>query len=316
MRKIEQWKIDYIKNNLNKKTRQEIANELNISVGTLQTYIKKYGWYTRKNLFTDKDIDYMKTHYLDMPYKEIADHLGFTEKQIRGKINNMGLTKLRSINDNYFHKIDNPLKAYFLGFIYADGYLVFNEENRIYELGIEIQLQDKYLLEKLNNELGGQNIIYIKKGKEKIINNNICCSHDSAVLRIYSKKIVTDLMSYGIEPNKTQKDICPQIEDKYFFDWLRGYVDGDGCYYISSRQFLSVNITSASKIVLEYLQSKLYSYNIETHIYSEQKRKHRLYCFKKEEVYKLLKLLYPSTQIFCLSRKYNKIIDFISGFAV
>ena len=110
----------------------------------------------------------------------------------------------------------------------------------------------------------------------------MCCSHDSAVLRIYSKKIVTDLMSYGIEPNKTQKDICPQIEDKYFFDWLRGYIDGDGCYYISSRQSLSVNITSASKIVLEYLQSKLHSYNIETHIYSEQKRKHRLCCFKKE----------------------------------
>ena len=43
MKKIEQWKIDYIKNNLNKKTRQEIANELDISVGTLQTYIKKYG---------------------------------------------------------------------------------------------------------------------------------------------------------------------------------------------------------------------------------------------------------------------------------
>lgn len=316
MKKIEQWKIDYIKNNLNKKTRQEIANELDISVGTLQTYIKRYGWYTRKNLFTDKDISYMKTHYLDMSYKEIAEHLGFTERQIRGKINNMGLTKLREINDNYFHEIDNPLKAYFLGFIYADGYLIFNEETRTYELGIEIQLQDKYILEKLNNELGGQNIIYIKKGKEKIIKNNVCCSHDSAIIRIYSKKIVTDLISHGIEPNKTQKDIYPQIEDKYFFDWLRGYIDGDGCYYISSKHLLSINITSASKFVLQYLQSRLYSYNIETHIYSEQERKHRLYCFKKEEVHKLLNHLYPSTQVFCLSRKYNKIISFISGSAV
>lgn len=316
MKKIEQWKIDYIKNNVDKKTRQEIANELNISIGTLQTYVKQYGWYTRKKLFTDKDIKYMKDHYLDMSYKDIALNLGFTERQIRGKINNMGLTKVRKINDDYFHNIDNPLKAYFLGFIYADGYLVFNEETRTYELGIEIQAQDKEILEKLNSELGGQNIIYTKAGKKKIIDGNVCHSKDSVVLRIYSKKIVTDLISHGVEPNKTQKNIYPYIEDKYFFDWLRGYIDGDGCYYISSKNLLTIHITCASKSVLEYVQSRLKEFNIETHIYSEKEKKHRLQCFKKKDVDILINYLYPSTQIFCLSRKYYKITEYKLGSAV
>lgn len=39
-----------------------------------------------KTIFTNEDIDYMKNHYLDMSYKAIGDVLGFSERQIRGKI--------------------------------------------------------------------------------------------------------------------------------------------------------------------------------------------------------------------------------------
>lgn len=315
MKKIEEWKINYIRENVGKKTRKEIANELDISMGTLQDYIKKNNWHTKKSLFSDEDILYMKEHYMDMPYKEIASYLGVSERQVRGKINNMGLSKERKIKNDYFHIIDTPLKAYFLGFIYADGYIIFNESTRTYELGIEIQACDKYILEKLNEELGGQNTIYHKKGKEKYINGNYCCSKDAVVLRVYSKKIVLDLISHGIECKKTEKDICPHIDDKYFFDWLRGYIDGDGCYYLSNNNKLYMHITCASKIVLEYVKDRLENFDIKTSIYTEKERKHRLMCFKKSEIDKLINYLYPLKDNFCLIRKYNKIIKYKNGSA-
>ena len=36
-----------------------------------------------------------------------------------------------NVNDSYFEKIDTEHKAYWLGFIYADGYIIKNEENNV-----------------------------------------------------------------------------------------------------------------------------------------------------------------------------------------
>ena len=90
-----------------------------------------------KKIFTDEQEKFMINNYLTMSYKEIGEKLGFTERQIRGRLNNMGYTKIRKINDHYFDIIDIPLKAYLLGFIYADGWVYHNENTRNYEFGIQ-----------------------------------------------------------------------------------------------------------------------------------------------------------------------------------
>ena len=136
MKRLEEWKVNYIKDNVNKMSREKIAEQLDISIGTVQNYVQKNQWYTRKTMFSLDDIEYMKEHYLDMTYKEIGNQLGFTERQIRGKINHMNLSKKREVKDDYFEIIDSSLKAYFLGFIFADGYVVYNEDTRNYEMGM------------------------------------------------------------------------------------------------------------------------------------------------------------------------------------
>jgi len=102
-----------------------------------------------KSIFTIEHINFMKNNYDIMTYKEIGNHLGFTERQIRSKINGMGLSKTRKFNKDYFKEIKSPNQAYWLGFIYADGYLVRRPKSRNYELGIEIQDSDFNLLEDL-----------------------------------------------------------------------------------------------------------------------------------------------------------------------
>ena len=123
-----------------------------------------------KKIFTDEQEKFMIENYLTMSYKEIGEKLGFTERQIRGRLNNMGYTKVRKINDHYFDVIDTPLKAYLLGFIYADGWICHNEKTRNYEFGIELQASDKYILEKINTELGGLNVIYEHEPHDAISN--------------------------------------------------------------------------------------------------------------------------------------------------
>ena len=73
---------------------------------------------------------FIKNNYDKKTYKELANDLSFTERQVRGKINNMGLSKLRKFDNKYFEVIDNCEKAYWLGFLYADGYIINNKSNR------------------------------------------------------------------------------------------------------------------------------------------------------------------------------------------
>ena len=94
----------------------------------------------------------MKTNYLLMTYGEIAKNIGFTERQVRGWINNNCNRKIRTFNDRYFNEIKTPNQAYWLGFIYADGWVIRNIAGRSYELGIELCDIDKQQLIDFNNE--------------------------------------------------------------------------------------------------------------------------------------------------------------------
>lgn len=266
----------------------------------------------KNRIFSQDDIDFIKANYESMTSVDIGRVLGFTDKQIRGKCCDLGLNgKRRQINDNYFENIDTPLKAYFLGFIFADGWIVKNETSSNYEFGMTLSSTDKYLLELLNNELGGQNIIYHHNPQEVLIcNKQIAHSGHCDTLRVYSKKLVCDLAKQGIETNKSLKDTIPVVDDSLFFDFLRGYIDGDGCYYIDNN-CTYMHITCGNRVPLEYVQNKLEQFNIKTKIYTENDRKYRLMCTSFNEMNKLINCLYYKDDLFCLQRKYEKIKHFL-----
>ena len=267
----------------------------------------------KNSIFSKKDIEFIKNNYENMTCAEIGKCLGFTDRQIQGKVAKLNLKKKkRKINDDYFEKIDSPLKAYYLGFIYADGYIIHNESTGNYEFGMELQSCDKYILEKLNRELGNLNIIYHREPKEiNMKNKQIIHSNHSDYLRIYSKKLVEDLMKNGIETNKSQKSIFPIVNVNLFFDFLRGYIDGDGCYYMDNNKNTYMHITSASKEPLIYIKNELIKFNIKTNIYCENDKKYRLMCTNYDSMTLLIKHLYYKENLFCLKRKYEKIKHFL-----
>ena len=313
--------IEYVLNNYKEYTNQELADVIGCTKRQIERLLRSNGIKKGKNvphrkqrIFSMEDDNFIKLNYHNMTSIEIGNVLGYSKHQIDGRVQKLGLRKNRAINDSYFSIIDSSLKAYYLGFIFADGWVVYNEEKRNYELGMQLQSQDRYVLEKLNFELGNQNIIYHKSSKKMILNNHLITMGDSDILRIYSKQLTSDLINLGIVPNKSQKNIYPKIDGVYFWDFLRGYIDGDGCYYKNNSQ-VYMHITSASVEVLQYIQSKLALHNIDTRLYCENSKKYRLMCVNTKEMCKLVNRLYYKDDLFYLTRKYEKIKHFLGSAA-
>ncbi|WP_323067697.1 LAGLIDADG family homing endonuclease [Limosilactobacillus reuteri] len=90
------------------------------------------------------------------------------------------------------------------------------------------------------------------------------------------------------------------MEEKYFFNFLLGVIDGDG--YISGEDYLTVGIVNSNLKFLKYVQESLSKYDIKTHIHAEDKWKYRLTAVG-ENADALLSKLYKSAPVY-LRRKY------------
>jgi hypothetical protein len=123
----------------------------------------------------------------------------------------------KNYNENYFEIIDNEEKAYFLGFIFADGCVTNDIIKYRYQLTIKIHNKDIGILEKFIKSIDGE--MNIRKDKKR----------DICEVFLSGKKIIKDLENLGVVQNKTFSVKYPQIDEKLEKHFLRGYFDGDGC---------------------------------------------------------------------------------------
>jgi hypothetical protein len=115
-------------------------------------------------------------------------------------------------------------------------------------------------------------------------------------------------------PNKTKTLSVINIPDKYFFDFLRGHHDGDGCFYSYfdprwKNSFLFYLVfTSASRTHLLWLQGVMKRLlKVKGHITKNKQDTFYQLKYAKRETLLLLVHLYPRRNVVCLSRKRLKI---------
>lgn len=120
-------------------------------------------------------------------------------------------------NRNIFNKIDNEEKAYWLGFIVADGYLNINK----HMLRIKLGNRDRSHLIKFIKFIGGNEEMLKSEIHSETGNENFYVS-------LYSKEVMNDLLNLGIEQAKSGKEKVCNIDKKYYRDFIRGLWDGDG----------------------------------------------------------------------------------------
>lgn len=318
MSKLSDEQKKYVIDNYCDMKTKDIAKKIGAdehSINGFANHIGLHKNFTNRLSLDEVDAKFIADNYSTMTYSEIGRHLNLTSKQVEGWVRNHikdRITKRRVFDNHYFDNIDTPDKAYWLGFIYADGWISHSKARRAsYELGIELQRQDRYILEEFNNCLGGVHKIYDFHREVRIAANKNATHTDTSAIRIYSKDIVCSLNKNGIDFNKTYTNTIPVVSDELFADFLRGYIDGDGCIHYMKYGVLGVHITSANKVGLEYIQNKIRElWNVDARIYSEDyngvyKTKYRLYCFRQDCVKILLDNIYANVDSIKLKRKYD-----------
>lgn len=147
-------------------------------------------------------------------------------------------------NRSIFSKIDSPEKAYWLGFILADGCIHFTKKEKFEgHFSIDISGKDVHHLEKFSSFIEAQSNI-IQHTKHNITGN------DLVHVQLSCSSTLRDLFNLGIKPRKSGEE--KWIETPYPADFIRGCYDGDG--YIK-KDLTSIGIVGSYELL----------YNIQQH---------------------------------------------------
>lgn len=145
-------------------------------------------------------------------------------------------SKRYSVNENYFSVIDTEEKAYWLGFLYADGY-----NTEAYRITINLQWSDREQLERLKVALGSTHPILYRTVKIKKLN-------EVARLDVNSRQLCEDLKKHGMVKAKSLKLVWPIfLRLDLIRHFVRGYFDGDGCVSFSKSSGVSFAVCSSER---------------------------------------------------------------------
>lgn len=181
-----------------------------------------------------KNYDKAKEMFLQgLSLSQIQKELGVDRKKLSACLKRDGYEiKLNnskySCDEKFFDVIDTEHKAYWLGFLYADGHV---QNFGHYKIDLTLSDKDKDHLLKYKETL---QLTYPINKKSQTLNGNIYYSHR---VTITNKILVENIIKQGCVPNKslilsfpTEKQV-PKYLIRHF---IRGYFDGDGCITINS----------------------------------------------------------------------------------
>lgn len=149
----------------------------------------------------------------------IAEEYGVSRDIIynRLKLDGLDHQKLKFDHD-FFEIIDSEEKAYWLGFIMADGCVSLTQQPKVI---IALHKKDGHHLEKWHKALGScRKINYWR--------NRVASTH-------YSAKMCQDLIQLGCTPRKSLSLKFPSLRKDLIRHFVRGYFDGDGCISIHNK---------------------------------------------------------------------------------
>jgi len=217
--------------------------------------------------------------------------------------------KRKKFNEDYFEVIDTPEKAYFLGFIFADGCLINNPKEYRYKLVIKIHNKDEDMLKRFISLLDSEVEIWRSKNR------------DISEVGFSSKKMINDLKNLGIHQNKTYTIEYPKIDEKLEKHFLRGYFDGDGCIRInkdkrdqSKRGDLRIVGGSVKFIqTLNERMGKLFGVNVNK-IYGQKNKQYKFVGWAgMSDIEQIYNGFYSDTDLFLIRKKiiFDEVIDII-----
>lgn len=286
------------------------CEDIGKEIGKSRKYIEKY---VKDNNFIRKykDKDWLVQQYFieKKTQFEIAQLANCSLTAIRNSFKkfNIDITNQKNIfkynyDQDYFEIIDTEDKAYWLGFLMADGCVHIDKNNK-HTVSLNLSIKDEEHLNKLKNSIKlNKSLIYYQKQSPN--SNRI---YNYCTLKIHGKKFATNLINNGVCPNKTFNEKLPKIQKDLIRHFIRGYFDGDGSvgiYNRSNKKYCSITLIG-SIALLEDIKTFA---NITHKIY--KKRTSDLYYFSLtyNKAYNFLQWIYKDSTIY-LDRKYDKYLE-------
>lgn len=128
--------------------------------------------------------------------------------------------RTHTCDDHHFDDIDSPEKAYWLGFLGADGCIKANKR----DLHTNLQLSDMSHLEILRQDLKASSPVRVHH-EQKL-------NREYASLLVISEALCQGLMKHGVVPRKSMTLQPPdQLRGDMVPHYIRGYFDGNGCIH-------------------------------------------------------------------------------------
>jgi intein-encoded DNA endonuclease-like protein len=218
------------------------------------------------------------------------------------KRNNFELTNRRyDVNHNYFEVIDTEEKAYWLGFLFADGYI--RERKSGNSLEMKLSVKDKEHLILFKNSISSNHKIV--DGINKVNYKGGISRSKMSCLAIYSFKLVQSIKKQGVHSRKTFTIKKPNINPELMNHFVRGFFDGDGSFTFNIKGKNATNFACASEDFRNYLISELLNNGIVIKYYGGIK----LYIQNKIDNNKFYNYIYKNANVY-LKRKKDKYEEF------
>lgn len=212
-------------------------------------------------------------------------------------------------NQAYFDVIDTEKKAYFLGLMYADGFVISSMQKS----GITLHKDDVELLKAFAQDIGFKGPFYenYNGNKQKTCRTMTLSSYYTA----------NSLTKQGCFPRKSFTLLFPnesQVPSRLLHHFIRGYFDGDGCASLSEFKkwkymYFTFSLISSEMFCQGAQEALIRLVSLPTTKLLEKKNKSKgiFACTYRSVVgpncyvYKLYDFLYKDATIF-LKRKHDK----------
>lgn len=208
-----------------------------------------------------------------------------------------------NFNKNFF-KEETEDSFYWAGFLAADGCIT---DNKYLKIGLSIK--DRLHLEKFKNIINASYPIkekYIKVNNlNKNWNNSISCE-----MNIYSEDYFNDLQKFNIVPRKSLIYTFPDyvLNHKLCHHFMRGYLDGDGCFHFSKPKMKAVQLRITIAGTEKFLTNFKNKLNENCNLNDRKLRKNKnIYCLEYNgnlQCKRIVDYLYKDSTIY-LDRKYD-----------
>lgn len=301
----------------------EICNRLQENRDRGYSYLRRKNMPNHFQIFRKYFQDFLDTvineYQQGSTIQEIAErHPEYSEGIINYRLRQLGLTRRNGkrvfCQEDYFEQIDTPQKAYFLGLLYADGNIQYSpKKGNSYHLRLELQWEDKYIIELLKQELKSKNPVLEYKDNNKCINiagKPYLSNKHSAYFALGDNKICQDLIKHGCVNGKDKRLKVPNLQSELLRYFILGFFDGDGCATFTSKSH-TIRFLARKPLLEDILKilAKETDIKIPNIHYSNSNLWIAQWSAKKD-ILKFFSYFYENCECQFLSRKYNKIKTF------